>query len=53
MKYRNTKTGAVIDVKSVISGGYWQAVEPADSSDEDNLSLESKRKTGRNKIWKI
>lgn len=49
MKYHNTKTGAVIDVKSVISGGYWQAVAPADSSDENNLASEPKRKTGRKK----
>lgn len=30
MKYRNTKTGAVIDVKSKISGGYWQPLEVAE-----------------------
>ena len=29
MLYRNTKTGVVIDVNSVISGGNWQAVESA------------------------
>lgn len=27
MLYRNTKTGAVIDVNSAITGGNWQAVE--------------------------
>lgn len=27
MKYRNTKTGAVIDMKSKIVGGNWQAEE--------------------------
>lgn len=30
MKYQNTKTGAVIEVDSEISGGNWQAVTPAD-----------------------
>ena len=30
MKYRNKKTGAVIDVKSKISGGYWQPLEVAE-----------------------
>ena len=30
MKYRNTKTGAVIDVKSKIIGGYWQPLEVAE-----------------------
>lgn len=29
MQYRNTKTGAVINIKSKISGGYWQENEPA------------------------
>lgn len=33
MKYRNTITGAVIDIKSEITDGPWQAVEqPAISS---------------------
>ena len=32
MKYRNTKTGAIIDVKSKISGGYWQALEPVETT---------------------
>ena len=30
MKYRNTKTGAIIDVKSNIIGGYWQPLEVAE-----------------------
>ena len=40
MKYRNTKTGAFIDVKSKLSGGNWQAVEPADSSVEEEIEVE-------------
>lgn len=32
MKYRNTKTGVVIDVKSKIIGGNWQALEPAETT---------------------
>lgn len=31
MKYRNTVTGAVIDVISKLSGGNWQAIEPAEA----------------------
>ncbi len=31
MKYRNTVTGAVIDVTSKLSGGNWQAIEPAEA----------------------
>ena len=30
MKYRNTKTGAVVDFKSKIIGGNWQPVEVAE-----------------------
>lgn len=30
MKYRNTKTGAVVDFKSKISGGHWQPLEVAE-----------------------
>lgn len=33
MKYRNTKTGAVIETASVVSGGNW--VEETDVMDED------------------
>lgn len=48
-KYRNTRTGAVITVKTKISGGYWQAVEPAGSSDESNAAQQqSKRKISKN-----
>lgn len=32
MKYRNTKTGAIIDVKSKISGGNWQPLEVAETT---------------------
>ena len=32
MKYRNTKTGAVIDFKSKISGGFWQPLEVAETA---------------------
>lgn len=33
MRYRNTKTGAVIDTYGRISGKDWQAEEPAFSAD--------------------
>lgn len=32
MKYRNTITGAIIDIKSTITEGPWQALESAPSS---------------------
>lgn len=32
MKYINDVTGAVIDIPCVLSGGDWQAAEPAASS---------------------
>lgn len=33
MKYRNTKTGAVIETASIVSGGNW--VEVTDAMDEE------------------
>ncbi len=33
MKYRNTKTGAVIETVSIVSGGNW--VEETDAMDEE------------------
>lgn len=35
MKYQNTLTGAIIDIKSTITEGPWQAVESASSVVED------------------
>lgn len=32
MKYRNTKSGAVIDFKSKIIGGNWQPLEVAETT---------------------
>lgn len=29
MQYRNRKTGSIIDIKSRLSGGDWEPVEPA------------------------
>ena len=43
MMYKNTKTGRVITVKSVISGGNWRAVQPA------NFCISKVRKTTRKK----
>lgn len=31
MIYKNSRTGEIINVKSTIHGGYWQAVEPANA----------------------
>lgn len=29
MQYRNRKTGSIIDIKSRLSGGDWEPVDPA------------------------
>lgn len=42
MLYRNTKTGAVIDVNSVISGGNWQAVESAKKPEKKTSAKKDK-----------
>lgn len=47
MKYQNTKTGAVIDIKSRITGGNWQALEPAVFSEKKTAPTQ--RKTGKKK----
>lgn len=47
MKYQNMKTGTVIDIKSCIMGGYWQALEPAVSSEKKTVPAQ--RKTGKKK----
>lgn len=44
MKYQNTVTGAIIDVKSVISCGNWQALEPA-KKPEEKQTVKGKRVT--------
>lgn len=50
MKYRNTKTGAVIDVPSKITGGNWQAVESAkEAVVEKTEEAPAKKKTKKNK----
>ena len=42
MKYRNTKSGAIIDVKSKIIGGYWQALVPAETTVESTSTGKKK-----------
>lgn len=42
MKYRNTKTGAVIDVNSVISGGNWQTIESAKKPEKKTSTKKDK-----------
>lgn len=42
MLYRNTKTGAVIDVNSAISGGNWQAVESAKQPEKKTSTKKEK-----------
>ena len=46
MKYKNIKTGAVIDATSEISGEDWQAVEPAEiPENRKDAPVQPKRKT--------
>lgn len=42
MLYRNTKTGAVIDVNSVISGGNWQTIESAKKTEKKTSTKKDK-----------
>lgn len=50
MKYRNNKTGAVIDVKSKIVGGNWQAMEFANSADKEKAApVQEKRRVSKKK----
>lgn len=51
MKYQNTITGAVIDVKSIITEGPWQAVTPASSVVEEQkvAPVQPKRKAAKKK----
>ncbi len=39
-RYVNTKTGAVIEVKSEVSGGYWREVTPAAPAQEEKKNDE-------------
>lgn len=48
MRYRNTVTGAVIDVKSKITGGNWQAETSAVSSVKETPAP-TKRKVNKKK----
>ncbi len=48
MKYQNTITGEIIDIKSKIVGGPWQAVKPAVSS-ADGKAVPAKRKAVKKK----
>ncbi|MBO7222565.1 MAG: hypothetical protein J6V70_00340 [Kiritimatiellae bacterium] len=45
MKYRNTKTNAIIDVQSKITGGNWQALESASEAIvvETEVEIEEKK----------
>ena len=48
MKYRNTKTGAIIDVESKISGGDWQVLEPATPPSTSTGKKEGEKDAVRN-----
>ena len=53
MIYKNSRTGEIINVKSIIHGGYWQAVEPAATADTgENEGGESKKPTRAKKCGK-
>lgn len=44
MKYKNTKTGAVIELNSILSGGDWEAVATKEISPIEEAPKETKRK---------
>lgn len=46
MKYLNVTTGVIIDVKSEITEGPWQALKPAISSEKDKIAPAQKKKKG-------
>lgn len=45
MKYRNVKTGNVIDVSGHICGKDWQAVTPAEKSVNKEIAPAQKKQT--------
>ncbi len=47
MKYKNIKTGAVIDVTSELSGEDWRAVEPAGTPENQKVAPAQPRKRGK------
>lgn len=47
MKYKNTKTGAVIELNSILSGGDWEAVTAKASSPIEEAPKETKRKRAK------
>jgi len=50
MRYRNTKTGVIVDVKSQIIGGNWQVIGPANSSVNDKVApVQPKRRVTKSK----
>ena len=57
MKYKNEKTGAVIDVSSNISGGNWKPLVENDA--EDKKKAPGRKRpypsggTARKKIWDV
>lgn len=44
MKYHNTRTGAVIDIRSELKGDDWQVLEPAESSEKKEAPVQSRKK---------
>ena len=47
MKYRNVKTGAVIDVKSEISGGNWERIDGKAPAKEPSVSSAPEAEEGK------
>lgn len=48
MKYRNTITGAVIEVASEINGGNWEPVAPDSAEEKAKVAPVQQRKAKRN-----
>lgn len=49
MKYRNTKTGTVINVKSEVKGKYWEKVDDSGAKAAGNAKAAGKGKKKSNK----
>lgn len=48
MQYRNTKTGAIVEVNSVISGKGWEPVKaPAAAVEAETKPAQRKKKAGK------
>lgn len=50
MKYKNRKTGSVIDVESKISGENWELMDEEDGAEEPTNEKSEKKATGKKEV---